>query len=132
LREVAIAASPAVGGGAYDGLASLKMPTGRALELGRGDPLGARSYADLDSATLRRRLCGHRERHFGRNVSAVLGIDRVAYLYGAAVRVRDLRDGTVRSIPWPAPSSPVFAFAGRRLVVSEPESDGKYVIYAER
>jgi hypothetical protein len=76
--------------------------------------------------------CGHRERQrFGRNASAVLGVDRVAYLHGATVRVRNPRHATVRSIPWPTRSRPVIALAGRRLVVSEPASDGNYIIYGE-
>ncbi|MCW3047636.1 MAG: hypothetical protein JWO74_1920 [Solirubrobacterales bacterium] len=156
-----------------EGIVAINWTTGRALELGREDPLGVRSYADLDSATLRRRLCapitrarygggasdrtryavvnkigpwvlekasesqwlqrcGHRERQrFGRNASAVLGVDRVAYLHGATVRVRDLRHGTVESIPWPTPSRPIIALGGRRLIVSEPTPDGRYVVYGE-
>ncbi|MCW3046208.1 MAG: hypothetical protein JWO74_492 [Solirubrobacterales bacterium] len=156
-----------------EGIVAIDWTNGGVLELGRDDPLGVRSYADLDSATLRRRLCapitrarygggasdrtryavvskigpwvlqsaseaqwlqrcGHPERQrFGRNASAVLGVDRVAYLHGASVRVRDLRHGTVRSIPWPTRSRPVIALAGRRLIVSEPTPDGKYVIYGE-
>jgi hypothetical protein len=156
-----------------EGIVAINRTTGRVLELGRHDPLGARSYADLDSTTLRRRLCapvtrarygggasdrtryavvskigpwvlqsaaetqwlqrcGHRDRQrFGRNARAVLGTDRVAYLHGATVRVRDLRHRTVTSIPWPTRSRPVIALAGRRLVVSEPTPDDKYIIYAE-
>jgi len=77
--------------------------------------------------------CGSRTlTRFNRNAHAVLGPDLTAYLYGRTVRLRDLRQGTVRSVAWPTGGRPAIALAARRIVISAPASDGRYRIYTSR
>lgn len=77
--------------------------------------------------------CGHRTvRRFGRAAAAVLGTNRIAYLYRSTVRVRDLERGTLRTIPWPIHARPTIALADRRVLISEPKPGGGYAIYEDR
>jgi hypothetical protein len=153
--------------------------SGRTIELGQTDPIGAHAYPDLDDPGLRAPLCApavrlsrgndapfeqtryatlakvgpwileSTDRSFvvkrcGRAgdvvhltispslTGAVLGTDTLAYLDHRRIELETLPTAAPTSIPWPASAAPQLALSGRRLLVSEPQPDQTYAIYATK